>query len=324
MSTVEVSVVVCTRNRAESLARMLRSLAAMDVPADLAWEVVIVDNGSTDDTPAVIEGFADRLPIRRVMEAEPGLSVARNTGAANARGHYICWTDDDVEVGQEWLVAYLDAFAAFPDAAYFAGRVVPVYEGERPSWITRNMDVLATLFAERDLGGTRRALRAETNEGPFGANCAVVRKWQRDHPYNVELGVSPRFRRLGEETAVFRAIRAAGGQGCWVPAASVRHHIPQSRQTKDYVLTYQKSVGETWAALTDLGIPNFMGPELYRTGRLIRGSPAWLWRKTAQSFGAFQLARLAGNERSALKAMMKYAYYRGANDYLIRTRRNHR
>ena len=92
---MQISVVLCTRNRAEQLRSTLESATRMRIPDGLAWEFVLVDNGSTDHTADVVADFEGRLPIRRVVETTPGLSNARNCGVAAARGDHNSWTDDD-------------------------------------------------------------------------------------------------------------------------------------------------------------------------------------------------------------------------------------
>src|SRR5258708_9599607 len=116
-----VTVAVCTFNRAESLRRTLDSLVAMRVARDLAWELSVVNNNSTDHTDGVIAEYRDRLPMRREFEPLHGHSNARNRAIAAAGGEYIIWTDDDVIVGTGWLAAYAGAFRRWSDAAVFGG-----------------------------------------------------------------------------------------------------------------------------------------------------------------------------------------------------------
>jgi glycosyltransferase involved in cell wall biosynthesis len=106
---VNLSVVVCTFNRSESLKKTLRGLSEASVPEGCAWEIVIVDNRSTDETRAVIEAFraASKLSVAYAYEPKPGLSHARNRGLAVAKGAIIAFTDDDVLVDRSWLLEIL-------------------------------------------------------------------------------------------------------------------------------------------------------------------------------------------------------------------------
>jgi glycosyltransferase involved in cell wall biosynthesis len=316
-----VSVIICTRNRARQLTRVLGTATQMTVPTDLTWELVLVDNGSTDATPDVASSFADKLPIRYVHEPEAGISNARNCGVRNARGRYICWTDDDVMLDRGWLAAWVSAFRDNPDCDYFAGCVRPVLEGQPPRWFSDCADLLSDLIARRDLGPVGRPLSRDPADFPMGANYAVRGDILRQYPFDPRLGVSPHFRRVGEETAVLRAIRASGAKGYWVPEAIVDHLIPETRQTLDYVFTYQRSVGETWAALSDIGGIQFMGQLIDRSGRTFRGAPLWLWRLVIVSWLSWHSTRLRGRMREIIPALQKYGYYRGALDYLTREHR---
>jgi glycosyltransferase involved in cell wall biosynthesis len=313
-----ISVVVCTRNRGRPLADMLQSLADMDQPGDAQWELVVVDNGSTDETPAVIQGFADRLPLRTVREEQAGLSYARNCGVREARGHYIVWTDDDVRVDRGWLAAYSKAFRAHPEAAYFGGRINPVFEGRTPAWLEQNLDKLGNAFARRELGDRTRRFTSEPDDVPFGANFAVRAKEQRAIEYPVYLGVSPNFRRVGEETAVLNAVRAAGEHGYWVPGASVDHIIPESRQSLDYIMSYHRATGETWAVLSrrpENEIP--VGNPLHHQSLRFAGVPLRIWGGTLLGWVRYRLARLFGRPSSRwVPRLMEYSYCRGALEYL--------
>ena len=117
-----VTVAICTLNRAESLRRTLDSLVAMHLLTGFSWEVLVVNNNCTDHTDDVIKDFTDRLPVRRLFEPQQGQSRARNCAIDAAKGDYIVWTDDDVVVDPGWLIAYVDAFRRWPNAAVFGGR----------------------------------------------------------------------------------------------------------------------------------------------------------------------------------------------------------
>lgn len=139
---MQISPVLCTRNRAGQLRCTLASATRMRIPDGLAREFVLVDNGSTDHTADVVADFDGLLPIRRVVELVPGLSNARNCGLAAARGDYICWTDDDMIIDANWLAARTEAFARHPEATVFGAVIAPVFERQPPQWWLRSKDWL--------------------------------------------------------------------------------------------------------------------------------------------------------------------------------------
>jgi glycosyltransferase involved in cell wall biosynthesis len=120
-----ISVVVCTRDRAESLKRMLGSLQEMVTPAAVDWEAVVVDNGSRDGTRDVVTAFAERatMPTRYLFEKRPGLSRARNAGVRAARGDVIAFTDDDCLVDSQWIARIDAEFRADAELGIVGGRV---------------------------------------------------------------------------------------------------------------------------------------------------------------------------------------------------------
>jgi glycosyltransferase involved in cell wall biosynthesis len=290
------------------------------VPSGLAWQVVVVDNGSSDDTRQVVESFAPALPVRWVFEAEPGLSNARNRGVQEAAGEYLVWTDDDVVVHPQWLAAYLQAFEDFADCAVFGGKVTPVLEAPTPPWFSDNRELLGFLIAERDFGEAPTPLDADQHRLPFGANFAIRSLEQRRHRYDPELGVGPGKHRSGEETQLIRAILADGGRGMWIPGAEVRHFIPAARQTEAYVLSYNRAIGETWAHLQDRGVKTPMGPGLENLSTRLWGAPLAGWLRVANHGCKYRLLRRFGPSRKWVWHLMQYGYYRGVVDHWRRAR----
>lgn len=305
-----LSLVICTRNRAEQLRRTLRTAEKLEAPGE-PWELLIIDNGSTDHTARVVEDFADRLPIRRIIEREPGLSNARNRGVQEARGRYICWTDDDVLLDRGWLAAYADAFRRHPEASFFGGRVTPVFDGPVPGWFAANSDLLGDLLAARDLGETEARFLSGTRELPYGASFAVRTADQRRHPFDPALGAGRQ--RLGEESVVMLAMLAEGGHGVWVPAARAEHVIAAARLTLGYVADYYHASGATWAYLGREGQTTPMGPPPPAGRARILGVPLWLWREVLVGGIACRLSWPARTlSRRRLGAWINYHYMRGA------------
>jgi len=126
-----ISVVICTRNRSASLRRTLDVIGQLSSPADASWEVVIVDNHSSDDTKATVEEFArcSSVSVRYVFEAKKGLSHARNAGLRHGRGEIIAFTDDDILPDAKWLVHISEECSAYPSVSMFFGQTRPFRPG---------------------------------------------------------------------------------------------------------------------------------------------------------------------------------------------------
>jgi len=311
---LDITVLICTRNRAAQLREALESAARMDAPEGLRWELLLIDNGSSDDTAAVAMSFHPRLPIRVVREDAAGLSHARNRGVAEALGAYICWTDDDVLIDRGWLAAYAAAFARHPDAAVFGGEIIPVLEAPTPRWFGRFADQwpLTTLLAQRNHGDQAIPLSFENAIVPWGANFAVRAAEQRTVGYEPGLGVSPLQRRVGEEAEAVFQIMKRGATGWWVPEARVRHIIPVKRQTWRYVYEYFQAYGETIAYM-ERAWPGAHHAAANRRdmARVSRRGPS-LYARAALCAAIFAGAWLFGSTRRALQFLMRTGLYVGA------------
>jgi len=121
--TPDLSLIICTRNRCAQLVRCLESIRRLEF--ERPWELIIVDNGSTDATSAVIQEFmqAAPFPIRYVSEPKPGLGNARNAGVVAASGEILAFTDDDCYPASDFLSCVWSAFQD-PSLGYITGRIL--------------------------------------------------------------------------------------------------------------------------------------------------------------------------------------------------------
>jgi glycosyltransferase involved in cell wall biosynthesis len=119
-----ISVIICTRNRASLLERCLRNFTAIDHSWLSGWEIVVVDNGSCDETLKIAESFTSALPLRYAFEEKQGLSRARNRGIAESKNPIVAFTDDDCLVAPNWLEKILRNFARDISLSILGGRVV--------------------------------------------------------------------------------------------------------------------------------------------------------------------------------------------------------
>lgn len=298
---MDLSVVICTRNRARQLRDTLAAMTRLAIPVGTVWEVVVVDNGSTDDTTEVVAAWRDALPVRRVFQPVPGLSNARNAGIDAAVGRYIVWTDDDIAVDANWLSAYLAAFRRWPEAAVFGGRIVPLLQPPTPVWFARAVGDLADLLGVRDFGPQPVLLNVAADRLPFGGNYAIRAAEQRQRRYDPSLGIAPGRRTGGEEVAVIRTILQGGGTGWWVPDAIVEHIIPPQNQTTDYVISYYEAAGAAAggaAMAIDFGV------------------------KLPLAFLRLCLARWL-RQRSWVRCLVRYSYWSGRFKYRLAADSSH-
>ena len=215
---MNASVILCTYNRASTLSRALESLSDLDVPAGLDWEVLVVDNNSTDDTRAIVERVAAeaRLPCRYVFEPQQGKSFALNAGIAQALGQVLVFTDDDVTFDRGWLRALLAAFDA-PDCAGVGGQIVPVWPAPPPRWFSDTGPyrlLPAVVGYQFDTSGP--VIRP-----PYGANSAYRRvMFDRYGQFRTDIG--PRGR------GMIRGETLSSGFGCWAEASKSSTFLAQS------------------------------------------------------------------------------------------------
>jgi glycosyltransferase involved in cell wall biosynthesis len=133
-----ISIIVPTRNRSAMLARLLRSLQALRYPA---WEVLVVDDGSTDNTASVAEEYRQKgVPVTYLHQPWSKMGAARNLGLEHARGPIAAFTDDDCVVDGGWLEAIADVFARHPEAAGVQGKTVTDHTAMTP--FTRQVEQL--------------------------------------------------------------------------------------------------------------------------------------------------------------------------------------
>lgn len=249
MPEPQISIIVCTKNRAKSLERTLRSLR--DDPSGAAAEVLVVDNGSTDDTPQVIRAAqgaarADR-PVRALRYLAPGHSRARNYAIPVARGQFVAFTDDDVTVQPGWIDALLEAF--HPGVDMVGGRVIPEIEGDPPSWLELRPFFSITLWdygpepiemglLDRGPGKPRQQVY------PIGANMAFRRVLltSMSEPFNPRLGHTGKVSMGYDEWDLFERL-ADTHTIVYQPGAVVYHHVEASRLAYDRARRLSFQVG---------------------------------------------------------------------------------
>jgi glucosyl-dolichyl phosphate glucuronosyltransferase len=248
---MDVTVAICTWNRADLLDHTLIQLQQQAVPAGVSWELLVVDNNSTDHTLRVLERHAQQLPLRVVGESQQGHCHARNRAVAEARGELILWTDDDVHVSPNWIAEYVRVARDYPQAGYFGGRVTPWFADDVPpstrAMIEANWPHLRAIYSLKDYG--THVGPFQRDEGPFGSNMGFRTELLRRFPFNPQLGRVKTDLIGGDEIAVVRAMQRIPVFGVWIGTTEVQHYIPAARTTYDHFWKYYFALGQTHVRL---------------------------------------------------------------------------
>ncbi len=294
---MDASIVICTYQRADSLNITLGCLAAQRVPEEFAWEVLVVDNNSTDHTRATVDGWETRLPnLRYLFEPRQGLSHARNLGIKESQGKYLLFTDDDVCPAPDWLSRMVQAMEHTGCAAA-GGYIAPDWERPPPAWLTPRFYGFLALKIEQ---GEPHPLKAD-DPLPFGANMAFRRNlFDQIGVFDIHRGRQGKTLASGEDGELFQRILAAGLPVWYFPQARVRHRIEGFRLRRRYFWRWRYHTSRN-LALTH-GVPS---------GRKIGGIPLYLVPQTLRAFVRALAAPLAVPGDEAVHRQMMLAHFLG-------------
>lgn len=304
---VDVSVLIATRDRADSLAATLESLEQCDFSRE-RYHAVVADNGGDPATREVCGEFATALPLEYVAAPVGGKNAALNRALEAARGELFVFTDDDVVVDEGWLSAMWEGAERWRDHDVFGGRVLPLWPDGPPKV------VLETRYA----GVAYSILDPEHGEGtdpdflPFGPNFAVRRRvFDEGMRFDPALGPRPGAYTMGGETELLERLRDRGYLPIFLPDSVVHHRIRPSQYAFRWLLGRARKFGRSMADRHVRTRAEEGEPALDRI-------PSWLYRGVLE-FGARALgAAVVGRRAAALEHAMEAAIEVGKIDYLKR------
>jgi glycosyltransferase involved in cell wall biosynthesis len=225
-----ISVVLCTRNRADLLDKAIASVVAQDFPSE-CYEIVIVDNGSSDHTRQIADRYAERPNIRYILEEQVGLCVARNTGWQAASASYVALFDDDAIARPGWLAAIARTFQrSRSDVGIIGGRVDPIWLAPRPDWLA---DEIAGALTIVDWGSSEKEICDPRREFLAGANMAapkaVIAEVGGFHPWLDRVGNN--LLSNGDVHLEIKVMRC-GYRCLYVPDMAIEHLASPERLTQ--------------------------------------------------------------------------------------------
>jgi glucosyl-dolichyl phosphate glucuronosyltransferase len=265
--SAEISAIVATFNRAAYLRKALQSLVDQTLPKE-RYEIIVVDNGSHDETRQVVASFGGVPNLRYLYEPVAGVSKARNTGWQNAQGEYVSFMDDDGVAPPGWLEAMVNTFRdCEPKPGMVGGPIEGIWEAPRPDWLSDRMLSPLGIF---DWGRARRDL---TDQGwlPFG-NIAVPRVLlQRSGGLSESLDRQGSNLRASGEPYLGKLVVSMGYRIIYDPTIVNYHHARASRLTQDYFRQWFY-----WQGLSDAIMFNLEAPlDRFARVRLAAGQLAW-------------------------------------------------
>jgi len=269
---MKITVIVCTYNRCGDLARALESILASELPDSVQWEVLVVDNNSSDQTREMLEDLCRQHPqrLRYFFESQPGKSYALNAGIREASGNVLAFADDDASVETTWLWNLTQCLNN-GEWAGAGGRIILKWPSSLPSWLSTEGPHSRHCFPGFDHGQEAKPL----NDPPFGANMAFRREmFDMYGVFRTDLGPSAcvEIPPHSEDTEFGRRLIAAGERLRYEPSAVVYHPVAEERINKEYFLKWRFDLGR--ANFRIFGIPP-------GTTWFIDGIPLYLFRRLA-------------------------------------------
>ena len=246
-SRVDATVLICTFNRAVDLGEALASVLAQDTGGRFNYEVIVVDNNSTDDTRNVVEALIaeGHVNLRYLFEGRQGRGHALRLGVSEARGTIYALADDDILVARHWLRTIVDTFGARPDISFVGGKVLPLWGAPPPRWLTpRHWSAIAL----SDYGNQELVVDSGHQI------CLLAAAFRTDAVkavggYGEALGVSSD--RIGgtEDVDLFARLFRNGYRGLYIPDLTIQHKVVSNRTTKAYHRRWHVGHGRYYALM---------------------------------------------------------------------------
>ncbi|HBL15035.1 MAG TPA: glycosyl transferase [Cyanobacteria bacterium UBA11162] len=243
--SIDFTVAIPTYNGASRLPKVLDKLRCQVDTEQISWEVIVIDNNSTDETAKVVEEYQGNwtqlVPLNYFLESEQGAAFARLRAVREAKGELVGFLDDDNLPNPDWVAqAYLFA-QKYPQAGAFSGQIHGEFEVKPPE----NFERIQAFLAIREHGTTPHRFEAENLRLPTAAALVVRKKaWNGSVPNRPMLkGRLGKSMLGGEDYEPLLYIHKAGWEIWYNPELHSYHQIPSWRLERDYLLSISRGCG---------------------------------------------------------------------------------
>ena len=314
---MDISVIICTYNRGEWLRKVLSDLTSQDAVSDVSFEVIIVDNNSTDSTKSICEEFTAINPeiFRYLHDKRQGKTFALNTGIKSSTGNIIAFTDDDVAVDKKWLFSIMKAFAANPDCLAFGGRVLPVWPNAIPRWVVSQGAFKNTSGAivEHDYGDQATSYHHHGIYPPCGANMFFSRKiFERYGCFNESLNLGVKSIPMLEDIEFCQRLLENGENMLYIPDAIVYHPVVPERLTKKYFRTHAFKSGRAQYVIRNMeSRGHYVMLNLRKNRRSLLNVPLYFVHSIADITKSYLVSLCGRNPQAAQYYQNMLVYYLG-------------
>jgi glycosyltransferase involved in cell wall biosynthesis len=248
---MKLSVIIPTRNRADLLKKVLESIVKQSLN-QLYFEVIVVDNGSSDNTRAIMHDFNSQIKnLRYFYDATPGLHVGRHLGLKESKNEILVYLDDDVELLPEHLENVLESFND-NEVVLVGGKNLPRFESTPPTWLQKMWDETKIIghLSIIDLGDDIKMINSNYVWGcNFSIKKSVLYEAGGFHPDAMPQELI-KFRGDGE-SYISQYIADKKYTTLYNPKVSVYHFVPNNRMTEEYFCTrmYNQGISDSYTKL---------------------------------------------------------------------------
>ncbi|MCM8760801.1 MAG: glycosyltransferase family 2 protein [Candidatus Omnitrophica bacterium] len=293
-----LTVIIATHNGENTLPITLNAFCNLLIPKK-GWELIVVDNVSTDTTAKVIEGFTHKLPITYIYDNSLGKFHAINVGLEYAHGELIIFTDDDVVPQEDWLIQLDDCANSLVEYSIFCGPIRPLWPREPDPWILHNVD-LGAVYAITDESLIDGEIPAG---GVWGGNFAIRKQiFDLGFRFNPDVGCKGRNYRMGGETELITRLSQKGYKSWFCKRAVVQHIIRDYQLEEKWILERAFKFGRGEAYKERLR--RISEAKLF-------GLPRWVVRKLLKSYYLLITSLFNGDKKKFFRARWDINFFHG-------------